>query len=301
MEYLEKHLEKAERQTGVSISYTTAIEHAASAYITGLVFSTEAHNTKQFYKILSWLPWEEETLIRPYYNSLEKIKTRSPEQREMILKGCSYLRTDNAYANLQKALYAEEQNNIKEAEEYFKIFAGNCPSGFLHQAVEFAKRTGCSLTPLIEQCSIEIWDEYAKTLAKHLDIAGMSNFIREVTPSLSGYPVYILRLEQQFLEKQLSNIDMEDAKLAKLLEQYCASVSEEAKYLYKKELLTGANQYILPFKYQFAFGIDKALVGIEPDEPDKTISILRKTAQIYSQGIFSLKYLHDLSENIFEL
>lgn len=94
----------------------------------------------------------------------------------------------------------------------------------MHQAVEFAKRTGCSLKPLIEQSSIEIWDEYAKTLADNLDMFAMSDFVREITPALSDYPIYVRRLEQQFLKKQLSDIDMEDTKRAELLEQYCASV-----------------------------------------------------------------------------
>lgn len=76
---------------------------------------------------------------------MEQVKMRYPELKEIILKGYFYLQTDNAYVSLQKALYVEERHNIKEAEEYFKIYAGNCPSGFMHQTVEFAKRTGCSL------------------------------------------------------------------------------------------------------------------------------------------------------------
>lgn len=127
----------------------------------------------------------------------------------------------------------------------------------MHQAVEFAKRTGCSLKPLIEQSSIEIWDEYAKTLADNLDMFAMSDFVREITPALSDYPIYVRRLEQQFLKKQLSDIDMEDTKRAELLEQYCASVHKEAECLYKEELLAGMNQYILPFKYRFVFGTEK--------------------------------------------
>ncbi len=124
MEYLEKHLEKASQQTGVSISYTTATEHAVPAYIAGLVFSLEAHDAKQFCKILSWLPWEDETLIQSYYDSLEQVKMRYPEQKELILKGYFYLQTDNAYVSLQKALYAEERHNIKEAENISKSSPG---------------------------------------------------------------------------------------------------------------------------------------------------------------------------------
>ena len=56
-----------------------------------------------------------ETLIQSYYDSLEQVKMRYPEQKELILKGYFYLQTDNAYVSLQKALYAEERHNIKEA------------------------------------------------------------------------------------------------------------------------------------------------------------------------------------------
>lgn len=49
---------------------------------------------------------------------------RYPEQKELILKGYFYLQTDNAYVSLQKALYAEERHNIKEAENISKSSPG---------------------------------------------------------------------------------------------------------------------------------------------------------------------------------
>ncbi len=276
MVYLEKHPEEAMRQTGVSITYTTAREHEVPAYVAGLFFAAELEDTGMLKDILSWMPWNDEKRVQVHYENLEKLKMLYSAQEESILEGYSHLHTDNGYVNLQKALYAEKVRKITEAEEYFGICAGNCPSGFMHQVVEFANRTGVSLNPLAEQISIETWDEYAKMLADNLDVSDMSDFVQGLSSALADYPVYIRRLEQQLLEKQLSGIDVEDAKFAKLLEQYCTSIRREAECLYNEELLAGANQYILPFKYRFGFGAEKTLVGIKTGRPKEGIDSLKK-------------------------
>ena len=296
MLYLEKHPEKAMRQTGASITYATAREHEIPAYVVGLFFAAELKDIGMLKDILSWMPWNDENQIQAYYDNLEKLKAVYPMMEEAILEGYSYLQTDNAYVNLQKALYAEKEHKIIEAEEYFKICAGNCPIEVMHQVVEFAKRTGCSLSPLAEQISIETWDEYAKILAEKLDVSDMPDFIQKLTPALSDYPIYIRRLEQQFLEKQFSNQDVEDEKLLKLLEQYCTSIRMEARILYNERILTGPKCYILPYKYRFAFCIEAVLSNIESGEYKDGTTVLRKAIQFYPQKKISINYLNNYLE-----
>ena len=276
MLYLEKHPEKAMRQTGASITYATAREHEVPAYVVGLFFAVELKDIGMLKDILSWLPWNDENQIQAYYDNLEKLKAVYPMMEDAILEGYSYLQTDNAYVNLQKALYAEKEHKIIEAEEYFKICAGNCPTEVMHQVVDFAKRTGCSLSPLAEQISIETWDEYAKMLAGNLDVSDMPDFIQKITPALSDYPIYIRRLEQRFLETQFLQNDIKDTKLLKLLEQYCKSVHMEANILYKEELLTSSVHYILPSKYKYVLEVEKIISRPETKNSTDYIPILQQ-------------------------
>ncbi len=277
MAYLEKYPEKAMQQTGVSITYATARDHEIPAYVVGLFFAVELKDIGMLKDILSWMPWNDEKLVQAHYETLEKLKGLYPAQVESILESYFPLQTDNAYVNLQKALYAEKVHKIIEAEEYFKICAGNCPSGFMHQVVEFAKRTGFSLNSLVEQISIETWEEYTKILADNLDVSEMPDFVRGLVSALADYPVYIRRLEQRFLERQFSNMDVKDAKLAELLEQYCTSVRMEADILYNEELLSGANQYILPAKYRFASCVEEAVARVKSGESEELLNAVLNT------------------------
>ena len=163
---LEKHPEKAGQQTSVSVSYTTAKEHSVSAYMAGLFFAAEMNSTDRLQEILTWLPWDEEDILQSRYDSLEQLKKSYPGLKESILEGYSKIQTDNVYVMLQKALYAERKQRLAEAEELFRICAGNCPSVFVYQLVDLAKRNGFSLNPLIEHIPIETWDEYTKGMEK---------------------------------------------------------------------------------------------------------------------------------------
>ena len=105
----------------------------------------------------------------------------------------------------------------------------------------------------------------------------MPDFVRGLASALADYPVYIRRLEQRFLERQFSNMDVKDAKLAELLEQYCTSVRMEADILYNEELLSGANQYILPAKYRFASCVEEAVARVKSGESEELLNAVLNT------------------------
>ena len=290
---LEKHPKKAGQQASVSISYTTAKEHSVSAYIAGLFFAAEMNSTDRLQEILTWLPWDEEDILQSRYDNLEQLKKSYPKLEESILEGYSRIQTDNVYVTLQKALYAEKNQRLTEAEEFFRVCAGNCPSVFIYQLVDLAKRNGFPLNPLIEHIPIETWDEYTKLLAENLDITGMPDFLQKLSPLLADYPVCALRMEQRFLEKQLQSIQesAESTRFTSLLEQYCRSIREEAGILYKKELLSSADCYVLPYKYRFSFAAEKILENPECGNHKDYRLFLRKARCIFPQMSGIITYL----------
>lgn len=281
--YLEKHLEKIKYQSGGTITYETARERMMTAYVTGLLFAAALDKPDQIKEILTWFPWEDEKELRTQYGNLESWKWGHPEHRETILEGYYLLQTDNGYVNLQKALYAEQKQMKEEAEEFFRICAGNCPEGYMNQLVELAERNGFSLTPLFEQNSIEAWNECTRVLTEQTADEAMQERLERLMPSMEDYPICAGRLEQHFIEKQLSRGFRETEQLMELLKKYCESVRREAEALYKEEILSNPEYYALPFRFKFALLVERAMCMLEDENFGECAAYLQKAIRAYPQ------------------
>ena len=296
MRYLEKHPELATHQTGGSVTYTTAWEHAMATYVAGLLCAAELNDAAQMNEILSWIPWDREKLVSKHYTHLDRMKAAYPEQRGALLEGYSRLRTDNPYVSIQKALYAEEKHLTAKAEKYYKICAENCPSGFMHQIIELAGRNGFSLTPLLKDVPAETWDEYVKELNGRMEAADMPAFMEKICPLMEDYPIYAGRLKQSMLEKLLSQGMAETAELLELLKEYCRSVREEANALYKEEILAIPDHYALPSRYKFVFVAEKVFGHLEEGRYEACIALLREAIHTYPQMSGAISCLSDYME-----
>ncbi len=283
MRYLEEHPKKIDRQTGGTITYETARERRMTAYVAGLLFAAALDKTDDIKEILSWFPWEDEKEVRTQYGNLESWKWGHPEHKEKILEGYYLLETNNGYVNLQKALYMEEEHRIAEAEEFFKISAGNCPAGYLSQLVELAERNAFSLNPLFEHHSIEEWDACAAELTECTAGADIEERLQRMLPLMEDYPVCAGRLEQYFLEKQLAGGFRETEELAELLRRYCKSVLREADTLYREEILSDPEYYALPYRLRFVLFMDKMLANLEDGSYAACIPLLKKGIRTYPQ------------------
>lgn len=283
MTYLEKHQEKARWQIGGTITYDTARERMMTAYVTGLLFAAALDKPDQIKEILTWFPWEDEKELRTQYGNLESWKWGHPEHRETILEGYYLLQTDNGYVNLQKALYAEQKQMKEEADEFFRICAGNCPEGYMNQLVELAERNGFSLTPLFEQNSIEAWNECTRVLTEQTADEDMQERLERLMPLMEDYPICAGRLEQHFIEKQLSRGFRETEQFMELLKKYCESVRREADILYKEEILSNPEYYALPYRFKFALFMEKALCMLEDGNFGECASCLQKAIRAYPQ------------------
>ncbi len=296
MKHLEKNPEKAERQTGGSVTYTTALQHAMATYVAGLLITAELGDTRQFREILTWIPWDDEKQVQKHYSYLEQLKATHPELKDTILEGYFRLHTDNPYVNIQKVLYAEENHMTAAGEQCFRICAGNCPSEFMNQIVELARRNGYSLNPLLEQTTIETWDAYTKSLSNRMEVSDMPAFLEDMRPLMDDYPIYAGRLEQSLLEKQLSQGMTETSRLLELLADYCKSIHKEAKTLYREEILAIPDYYALPSRYKFVFMAEKVLELLEQGKYSDCISLLRKAIHTYPDMSVVIGCLSDYME-----
>lgn len=281
MEYLRKRPEITARQKGGDITYGFAEKRAVLTYISGLVFALETGELSFAKTLLAWIPWNDKVYVAPHYCHLEECKTRFPKHLEVILEGFSTLCTQDAYANLQKAYYAERRGQIQEAEKCWKICAGECPDWLLWQLVQIAVRNQFSLNPLAGRISSDGWEECLKTLAERIPIPEMQLFYEDILPLLNDYPLFAGRLEQVFLEKQLSQGILETSHLLELLHRYCESMVASAKRIYREEALYGEDSYVLPPQYRFAVMVDRVLCLVESGSFDGCIPLLRDAYRIY--------------------
>lgn len=297
IEYLKKHPEKTERQTGGTVTLATAIERTVPTLTAGLFCAAALGEAAQIQKLLTWFPWEEEGKLRDYYNQFEDLKNKYPEHKEAILEGYHLLHTDHPYVSLQKALYAEEKQTVTDAEKYFKICAENCPEGFACQLIELAERNDFSLNPLAKQLSIEAWEKCAEEIARQTEIPHMEGRLQKLRLLMPAYPIFTGKAEQYFFEKQLTHGIIEDLQLLELLKQYCSSVRKEADTLYHTALLSKPDYYALPSRYQFAFAMQQILDHLEHKSYMDCIPLLKKALHIYPQMSVAVIHLSDYLEN----
>lgn len=281
MEYLRKHPAITRRQKGGDITYSFAENRATLTYICGFVSALETDEFSFMKKLLAWIPWDDKVYIAPHYLHLEECKTRFPKHLEVILEGFSALHTQDTYVNLQKAYYAERHGQIQEAEKFWEICTADCPGWLLWQPVQMAVRNHFSLSPLIGQISSAGWEECVKVLGARVPIPEMQHFYESILPLLADYPLCAARLEQEFLEMQLSQGILETSRLLALLRRYCESMTAGAKRIYRDEVLYGEDSYALPPQYRFAVMVDKVLCLIEQESFSECIPLLREAYRIY--------------------
>ncbi|MEZ3435918.1 MAG: glycosyltransferase [Lachnospiraceae bacterium] len=296
IKYLEKHPEKAERQTGGTITFETAKERTLKVLTAGLHCAAALDETAQMQEFLTWFPWEKEGELRTHYSSLENWKQEYPLLKKAILKGYHLLDTDNPYVTLQKALYAEENQEPKAIENYFEICSENCPDGFICQLIELAERNNISLSSFADRLSMETWDKCAQEMAEQTEISDMPERLRRLCLLMPDHPLFTRKAEQYFLEKQLTRGIVEGPKLLELLGKYCECIRNEASVLYHPAILSRPDFYALPSRYKFAFIMEKLLGHLETGNIMDCIALLKKALHIYPQMSTAIIRLSDYME-----
>lgn len=281
MEYLQVHPEITSRQVGVDITFDSAEKKTVLTYVSGLAASIETGQFAFIKELLTWIPWDDKLYVSPHYSHLEEWKNRYKRHQEVILESFSHLDTQNPYVNLQKAYYAEEQGQLSEAEQFWRTCIIDCPSWLVWQPVQMAVRNHFSLNPLMEQISVDIWEECTQTLAEQISISDMQSFYEGILPLLEDYLLCAYKVEQAFLEKQLSQGILGTSHLLTLLRRYCESVIFSAKEIYSDKVLCGGNSYVLPSQYRFAFTVERVLHLIEDGQYAECIPRLKEAFHIY--------------------
>lgn len=292
MGYLKRHPEKALQQNAAAITCESAAGRAVKTYIAGLLFASELEEPERIKEILTWVPWEDEPEITPQYENLEKWKYSYPSLKDTILEGYSGLKTANPYVTLQKLIYTEIQGNL-DADRLYRACAETCPAGLLYQLAEFAVRNGYPLKPVLDQISIETWDECTRVLAAHIKTPEMEDFLEQAGRLMPDYPVCIRRLEQRFLEKQLMQEKLEACQVYNLLSRYCECTLEEAGVLYKDEVAGNPGHYALPCQIRFAGVMKAALEAFGREDYMSCIPQLKKAVRLYPQMAGAISCLTD--------
>ncbi len=298
IDYLEKHPEKAEQQTGGTITFATAKERAATAFISGLTCAGALDETAQMQKFLTWLPWDSEGSIRTHYHHLEDLKSKYPKHKKVILEGYYRLDTDNPYVNLQKALYAEEEHMSDQVKAWGERCAENCPEDFLYQFIGLAERSEFSVRPLMERISTEAWEKCAEDLAEHTENQDMEKHLQKLSSLMPDYPLFVSKVNQCFLKKRLLKGIVDGPQFIEFLEKYCETVCSEAGLLYNAEIFSKPYYYILPQQYKFAFAMKEVLQNLDSENYMACIPLLKNALHICPQMSVVVSRLSEYLEEI---
>lgn len=318
LEYLQAHPDKTMTQNGITFTFASGERQAVMIYVKGLFFASKNIETSDakddetpdaalstiISQILSWIPWADKSRIEPQYDNLEEWKRQYSNQKEVILKGFSSLKTDNFYVNLQKAYYSED--NPQQTEDtyyYWNLCAKECPAYFLTQLIKMAARNAFSLQVLLEPLSLNDFDLCARSLAERTELSDIEELCQKLLPELtgSGYPLFAERLKQHVLERQMTQGLLEPSRLLTLLDEYCSSVISDAQMIYRDELLKNPDSYILPAQYKFAVCIRDVLQLMETGDYAACVPLLKKGLHLYPQLSVAVsgltKHLNELLKN----
>lgn len=290
LKYLRKHPEKANAQNGITATFAGAERQAAALYIKGLFFASETGDYEMAERILSWIPWEDQSQVSAVYRSLDEWK-KQYKGKEDILNGYSKLVSENAYVSLQKAYDAERKGRLPEAAGFWELCAKACPEGFQEQLIRMAVKDGFALNVLLEKMPLEAWEDCVQMLAEEIELPEQTEFYERILPELSEYPLFAERLNQRFLERQLTKGMLEPVYLAALFADYCESVIADARMLYRGEILENPDSRLLPVKYKFAVIIKEVLSFIEDGKFVECVPLLSKALHAYPRMSVAVSHL----------
>lgn len=291
LEYLWLHPEKVMAQNGITATFSSAEKQAAEIYTKGLFFASETGDLDAVKQILCWMPWNDAVQMTSRYGDLDEWKNRYNARKETILKYYYELDSDNNYVALQKAYYEEEQGKAAEVGRFWELCADSCPEGFRDQLVDMAVRNSFSLERFLKRISLADWNSCARALAERIRIPDMEEFYCKISSELSDYPLFAESLKQSLLEKQLAQGFLESGRLLELMSEYCKSVREAARLLYKDEILQQPDSYVLPARYKFAVRIQNVLSLIESGSFAESIPLLTEALRICPQMSIAVSHL----------
>ena len=285
--YLQNHPEKAMLQNAADVTFDSALSKEVSLYVEGLFFAAELEDLKKIRMLLSWIPWEEQERVLPWYPRLEEWKKTYGGMRDAILKEFIRLDTKNVYVCIQKMLFAEcgsvDGKMAEKMTELWEICANHCPPGFQWELIEIAVRNQFALRPLLEHMTPETWTDYVLTVVSSKRTDLLENFYRNMEPLLEGFPFYARQMEQSVLEKLLTGGVVDSSRLSDLMRQYCTSLTADAKALYREEALENPAAFALPSRCQFAQNLEQAFLYIEQERFADSLPFLKKAVHIYPQ------------------
>ncbi len=285
--YLQNHPEKAMLQNAADVTFDSALSKEVSLYVEGLFFAAELEDLKKIRMLLSWIPWEEQERVLPWYPRLEEWKKTYGGMRDAILKEFIRLDTKNVYVCIQKMLFAEcgsvDGKMAEKMTELWEICANHCPPGFQWELIEIAVRNQFALRPLLEHMTPETWTDYVLTVVSSKRTDLLENFYRNMEPLLEGFPFYARQMEQSVLEKLLTGGVVDSSRLSDLMREYCTSVMTDAKALYREEALENPAAFALPSRCQFAQNLEQAFLYIEQERFADSLPFLKKAVHIYPQ------------------
>lgn len=284
--FLHRNEEATHRQDCGDINLSTVDKMAYKVYMSGLNMAVKEKDFQLVAQILQWIPWVDENTMKNYYSLLEKWKNNFLSENVEILKCFEELPDKTTYLLLQKALYAETQNQmirLKELLGQCKLEHAKELSCINYQIIGLALRNDIDVIPYLKDTSLEHWGAYALQIVKDTETKKMEIRLEKIKNTLQDYPLYCSVFEQSFLEKQMLFGWLDNEELICVAERYCDVVIAYYKEFYMGKYFTEDFYNMLPSKCVFSLFLQKALNSLKKNQLEAYIKNLRKALYAYPE------------------
>lgn len=292
--YLNTHREEWGVQSVSDISPAGIKAQAYKVYVNALYSGVRLKDYSSVREILGMIPWDRETEMQDgVYTTLEEWKYRNAEQNAEILKAFSRIKSENPYVCLQKALCAEEEADIKQAEMYYLQCCGKSNKFIERAVIELGVRNRFDISGLLKRVSLETWNTYASQIVKDMELNNYEETLERYKEGFEDHPLYFSCLEQQvYVKLMLEKVYMGEY-LVLALQKFCRTALHYYRSLYREEYFEGEQIYYLPAVCQFAVAIQGTLEHIDGEDWGSAIKGLRKALDIHPGLSVIIKRLLD--------
>lgn len=293
-QYLDAHRELWVNQAMAGVTESSVRAQAHSSYINGLRCGVRLKDYQSVREILGMIPWNQKPEMEDgLYVAIEEWKESYPEQSREILECFSQIESEDPYIDFQKALYAEKEGDLGQAEEYYVRCCEKGSESIRTGMIEMGVRNGFDIAAILKQISLERWNPYAAAIVKDIELGEYEDYLENYRKAFRGFPFHFSCLEQQlYVRLMLEQVHLGE-RLVSTLRIFCRLLSDYYRSLYKEENFEGDNVFRLPTVCQFGMAIQDTFEKIENERWGDAVKGLRKALDIHPGLSVIIKRLLD--------
>ena len=278
----------------LSSSDVEAPERLAAVYSDLIACALEIQDSKSAERFLKLLPWEEESVIQPYYEFFDTWEQKyGAEFLDLLLElpyGVPYLLVQKMARKMQEgqrdesdALLSRCLQEIRDPylqqrvlREVMRWHGKGCPEEGLRESIPAEQ-----ICAFISRMDLEEWEACAEGALAGLaytEIGAAQALLERIQKPC---PLQSMYLERLILERRLRQGYLNGQALLDDLQRYCQCVEKYYRSQYREEMFEETKASLLPGDCRFALLASEALEKLRNGEIPEAARLFREAVGLY--------------------